>query len=76
MSVMVAFMVVPSTVITPYIFDWVGIAGTCVIGNAFTAILTMALLFIASYGPATTAGFAGFVTVLYTGFPMLPSGLS
>ena len=35
LSVMVAFMVVPSTVIAPYIiFDGVRIASTCVIGNA------------------------------------------
>jgi MFS family permease len=50
LSVCVAFMVVPSTFVTPYIFARLGVAGTCVVGNAFTAILTMALLLIASYG--------------------------
>lgn len=42
-------MVVPSTFVTPHMFSWLGIAGTCVIGNAFTGVLTMCLLFIASY---------------------------
>lgn len=70
LSVMVAFMVVPSTMITPFIFKKIGIASTCVIGNSFTAILTIALLFIATEGPASTAGFAGFVVVMYAGFPV------
>jgi MFS family permease len=55
LSVCVAFMVVPSTFVTPYIFARLGIAGTCVVGNAFTAILTMALLLIASYGVRSCA---------------------
>jgi MFS family permease len=50
LSVCVAFMVVPSTFVTPCIFAQLGIAGTCVVGNTFTAILTIALLLIASYG--------------------------
>lgn len=68
LSVCVALMVVPSTMITPHIFARIGAAGTCVFGNVSTAIITMALLFIGT-GPATTAAFAGFVTVLYLGFP-------
>jgi MFS family permease len=50
LSVCVAFMVVPSTFVTPYIFTRLGVAGTCVVGNTYTAILTMALILIASYG--------------------------
>jgi hypothetical protein len=53
LSVCVAFMVVPSTFVTPYIFSKLGVAGTCVIGNAFTGILTITLLMIATYGVRT-----------------------
>jgi len=53
LSVCVAFMVVPSTFVTPYIFSKCGVAGTCVIGNAFTGILTITLLMIATYGVRT-----------------------
>lgn len=69
LSVMVAVMVVPSTLMTPYVFRKIGVAGTCVLGNVFTAIITVILLFIAGYGPATKGYFAAFVTVLYVGFP-------
>mmetsp|Transcript_62803 Transcript_62803/g.185464 ORF Transcript_62803/g.185464 Transcript_62803/m.185464 type:complete len:510 (-) Transcript_62803:200-1729(-) len=68
LSVCVALMVVPSTLITPFIFKRIGAAGTCVFGNVSTAIITIALLLIGNAN-ATTAAFAGFVTVLYLGFP-------
>jgi MFS family permease len=69
LSVCVAIMVVPSTLITPHVFAKIGVAGTCVVGNAFTGLLTIALLLIGN-GPATQAAFAGFVVVLYAGFPI------
>jgi MFS family permease len=46
LSVMVAGMVVPATMMTPWVFRKLGVAGTCVFGNAFTALLTFALLMI------------------------------
>lgn len=45
-SVMVAAMVVPSTMMTPYAFRKFGVAGTCVMGNMITALVTLALLLI------------------------------
>lgn len=49
LSVCVAFLVVPSTMIIPRIFTKYGVAGTCVFGNTFTGVLTMGLLFIGGY---------------------------
>ena len=46
LSVMVAAMVVPSSRMTPYTFRKLGVAGTCVTGNAMTAVVTVALLLI------------------------------
>jgi len=68
LSVMVALMVIPSTLMTPYVFKKIGVAGTCVFGNVMTACVTAALLGIGN-GPATRAAFAGFVAVMYGGFP-------
>lgn len=61
-------MVVPSTKITPYVFERIGPSGACVLGNVITAVVTMALLFIGN-GDASRANFAWFVSVLYAGFP-------
>ena len=44
MSVCVALLVIPSTMITPYFFAKIGTSGCCVFGNIFTGILTMVLL--------------------------------
>jgi hypothetical protein len=46
LSVMVAGMVVPATMMTPWVFRKLGVAGTCVFGNLFTALLTFGLLMI------------------------------
>jgi MFS family permease len=46
LSVMVAGMVVPSTLMTPAAFRRFGVAGTCVMGNVMTAFVTLALLLI------------------------------
>lgn len=48
LSVCVALMVIPGTLVTPLVFDRVGAAGGCVFGNIATGLLTMALLFIGS----------------------------
>ena len=41
----------------------------CVAGNFFTAIMTIAMLQIVLITPATNSTYAGFVTLLYAGFP-------
>eukprot|EP00934_Nitzschia_sp_Nitz4_P007181 Nitzschia sp. Nitz4//scaffold25_size161228//149956//152292//NITZ4_002456-RA/size161228-augustus-gene-0.120-mRNA-1//1//CDS//3329544664//7171//frame0 len=68
LSVMVAFVVVPSAVGTPAVFRTFGVAGTCVFGNLMTALLTVALLLIGN-APATRSWFYLFVTACYIGFP-------
>ena len=46
LSVCVALMVIPGTVITPYVFSKIGPSGGCVVGNVCTGILTIVLLLI------------------------------
>lgn len=68
-SVLVALMVLPGTLVSPWFFRKAGAAGGCVIGNLITGILTIVLLFIALSAPATGGWFGVFVSVLYVGFP-------
>jgi predicted MFS family arabinose efflux permease len=51
-----------------FVFSKIRVSGICVFDNLCTVLLTFTLLLIRS-GPATTAAFAAFVTVLYGGFP-------
>ncbi len=67
-SVFVALLVVPSTRMTPFIFNHIGVAGICVFGNSCTAGGTGLLLLIGNM-PASEAAFGAFVFVLYAGFP-------
>ena len=67
LSVCVALLVIPATLITPHVFARIGPSGCCVFGNVFTGFLTMALLFIAGYAPATELAYGFFVAVLYGG---------
>lgn len=69
LSVCVALLVIPSTMITPHVFARIGASGCCVFGNVFTGILTMSLLLIAGYAAATELAFGFFVFVMYGGFP-------
>mmetsp|Transcript_36225 Transcript_36225/g.79299 ORF Transcript_36225/g.79299 Transcript_36225/m.79299 type:complete len:552 (+) Transcript_36225:412-2067(+) len=68
MSVMVALVVIPASLVTPLLFNKIGAAGGCVVGNIMTAVVTVALLFLGS-GEPNTAYLAGFITVMYVGFP-------
>ncbi|KAL7550909.1 hypothetical protein ACHAWF_014114 [Thalassiosira exigua] len=68
LSVCVALLVIPSTQITPLSFKKLGVAGTCVFGNAATAIVTGLLLLIGNL-PSTDLTFGLFVFVMYAGFP-------
>jgi len=69
LSVLVALMVIPGTLITPWVFKKIGASGGCVMGNVCTGLLTIALLLIAN-GPQTTVAFVWFVIVMYLGFPL------
>ena len=68
MSVLVSLMVIPSTVITPWVFKKIGAAGGCVFGNFMTGILPIALLQLGSQDPST-GYLAGFIAAMYMGFP-------
>mmetsp|Transcript_15553 Transcript_15553/g.25547 ORF Transcript_15553/g.25547 Transcript_15553/m.25547 type:complete len:490 (-) Transcript_15553:40-1509(-) len=67
-SVLVALMVVPGTLVSPYIYNKLGLAGGCILGNVITGIVTITLLYI-GLAPASTATFGIFVALLYACFP-------
>ncbi|KAL7496626.1 hypothetical protein ACHAWT_004791 [Skeletonema menzelii] len=69
LSVCVALLVIPSTQMTPWFFEKLGVAGVCVFGNSCTAIVTSLLLMIGAAFPATNLSFGFFVFVMYAGFP-------
>ncbi|KAL7425971.1 hypothetical protein ACHAXM_000249 [Skeletonema potamos] len=69
LSVCVALLVIPSTMMTPWFFEKLGVAGVCVFGNTCTAIVTGLLLLIGAAFPATKLSFGFFVFVMYAGFP-------
>lgn len=69
LSVCVALMVIPGTLITPWVFGKVGPSGGCVFGNVCTGILTIVLLLIGN-ASATVLGFSFFVIAMYSGFPL------
>jgi len=68
LSVCVALLVIPSTQMTPHVFNRIGVAGTCVFGNLCTAVVTGLLLMIGNF-PSTELAFGMFVFVMYAGFP-------
>ena len=59
----------PSAIISPKVFQRIGLASGCVLGNVLTGLLTMALLLIANVKPATNLTFWFFAVSLYVGFP-------
>lgn len=74
LSVCVALLVIPSTQLTPISFVKIGVAGTCVFGNACTAVVTGLLLWIGNL-PATEVTFGLFVFVMYAGMSSLTVSL-
>ena len=68
-SVMVALTIIPGAAISQPIFDKIGAAAGCVIGNVVTGIVTIAVLHIARMQPASDGTFAAFIVALYVGFP-------
>lgn len=69
-SVLVALMVVPGTLLSPPIYNKMGLAGGCIMGNVVTGIVTIILLYVALIRPATGVNFGVFVGLLYVCFPM------
>jgi len=69
-SVLVALTVVPGTIVSPKIYNTIGLAGGCILGNVVTGIVTIILLYIALIKPATNVTFGIFVALLYLSFPM------
>ena len=67
-SVLVALMVVPGTVLSPPVYNAIGLAGGCILGNMITGIVTVMLLYIA-LAPPTTTTFAAFVSLFFFSFP-------
>ena len=70
LCVCIALLIVPSILMTPWFFEKMGVAGTCVFGNSCTAVLTGLLLMIATVFPATTISFGVYVAVMYGGVPL------
>ena len=54
---------------SPWFFGKLGVAGTCVLGNCCTAVVTGLLLMIGAALPATSLSFGFFITVMYAGYP-------
>lgn len=65
----VALAIIPAIPISMAVYNKIGIAGGCVLGNAFTVVVTLGLLFITK-NEATKAWFISFILVLYGGYPM------
>ena len=71
LSVCVALLVIPSTQLTPWFFEKLGVAGVCVFGNSCTAVVTGLLLMIGAAFPATNLSFGFFVFVMYGGMSLI-----
>jgi len=69
LSVLFVFMILPTVYIGPKLFEKIGSGMSCVLGNLFTGLLTIALLLIGN-GPATRSMYIAFVAVMYAGFPL------
>lgn len=69
LAVFLPLSAIPSALLTPSLFRRIGLAGTCVLGNVFTAVLKIVLLMIANVKPPSEGTFACFVVALYIGIP-------
>ena len=69
LAVFLPLATIPSVLLTPSLFRRIGLAGTCVLGNVFTAGLKIVLLMIANIKPPSRGTFAWFVVALYVGIP-------
>lgn len=62
-------MVIPGAILSQPVFEKIGAAGGCVVGNAITAVGIALCVFIASMTP-TTGTYVGFILCLYLIFPL------
>ena len=69
LTVLIALLVIPSALLTPRVFQSIGLACTCVIGNVITGVVTIILLLVANIEEPSTGTFIGFVVALYVGYP-------
>lgn len=63
-----ALMVIPGTILSPPVYNMIGLAGGCILGNIITGLVTICLLYIA-LAPQTTTTFAIFVALFFASFP-------
>lgn len=61
LSVILAIMVIPGAIVSPTMFQKIGAAASCVLGNVITGVVTIILLFLGNATP-NKAYFAGMVT--------------
>ncbi len=69
LGVFLGLLVGPAAIISPKIFQRIGLASGCIVGNVVTGLLTMALLLITNIKPASNLTFGFFIVSLYAGFP-------
>ena len=67
-GILVVLMVMPGVILLPPIYHKIGLAGGCIMGNAVSGIVLIALLHIA-LAPLTTTTFAIFVMIFFCSFP-------
>lgn len=67
---MLAIMIVPAAASSAKLYQRIGAAAGCVLGNALTGVFTIILLLIATQGAATKTAYGIYVTIMYLGFPL------
>ena len=68
--VLVAMTVIPGAAFSQVAYSYIGPAGSCVVGNAMTAVGIVACLYICLIEPPTRGTMIGFMITLYTMFPV------
>ena len=69
-STLLALMIIPAAAGTTALYERIGAAVGCVLGNFFTGVFTIVLLLIATLTDPTTGSYALYITVMYVGFPL------
>jgi len=70
LGVGLSLTIVPAAHLANTIFHKIGPAGGCVLGNAITGVVTIALLLVSTIYPASQATYAIFFTLLYVAYPV------
>lgn len=68
--VLVALMVIPGAVMSQSVFQRIGAAGGCVLGNSLTAVGITSCLYICRVDPPTRGTLIGFIITIYSIFPL------